>query len=84
MSKVSLGSKSSIKFYYLLRSKVKSRHLEDTGGGLALDKAPGGQVGRKTYISKAKLKAKKYIQDERRSKIYKALRAGLALQNVSQ
>jgi hypothetical protein len=51
---------------------------------MALDKTPGGQVGRKYYLSKEKLKSKKEVQDGRHSMNYRALRVGLALQKLPQ
>lgn len=76
--------KSFVKLDYLLRSRVKVGLVGDSGEGLDFNKAPGGLVGKISFLSKALMKAKKEVQDGRQSMIYRALRAGLAHPEVTQ
>jgi len=54
------------------------------GRGLALDKGPGGQAGRKSFISLAQSKSLKEIRSARQSTIVRALREGVAQEGVKQ
>jgi hypothetical protein len=87
-NKVSLSNSSHshqiVRSDYLLRSKLKIMEEASRGGGLAIDKGPGGQARRKFFISLSQSKALKKIRSAQQSTIVQALRAGVAQEGVKQ